>query len=388
MVLKKAISTPADGVTPPGPPSEPPLLERSRSDGIVVVQKQFRTGQLQFTDVMLKQFIEDDARSFVSCGKAIDTEVTNDWTVVCGGSVAEPLAARTPLPADAAVWRCAICLEEQQTGSIPESQLCGQPDCSDRFCFECLSQYCLMAVEGSKFMVLPVRCPSPACKRRVPTSHWIKYVPDSSYQEYVEAARAILMFRCPACHSPNTLFKENVSTEQSRGILKELLGKAMVNNPGSVMTLKESWFRFSAGIASPDDVLDSLLSVLGHQEMSFDAWPIARLFEEQEAESFLSRLLPTIKDIERRTVFHLATLRRHPNIFTPCCKAAICWKCKVAGHHEGQTCEEIQRAELEVDVQFCPGCGVGTEKTEGCDHMICLCGAEWTWDNGQEDTEW
>jgi hypothetical protein len=43
------------------------------------------------------------------------------------------------------------------------------------------------------------------------------------------------------------------------------------------------------------------------------------------------------------------------------------------------TCEEVQRNQLEVECQFCPSCGVPTQKTEGCDHIICLCGHNWDW---------
>merc|ERR1711977_459793 len=93
----------------------------------------------------------------------------------------------------------------------------------------------------------------------------------------------------------------------------------------------------------------------------------------------LRKALQLVPDIERRCALHLACVRRHPAIWTPCCAAEVCMRCQIAGHHEGMTCEEVQRNQLEVECQFCPSCGVPTQKTEGCDHIICLCGQNWDW---------
>merc|ERR1719359_81692 len=94
----------------------------------------------------------------------------------------------------------------------------------------------------------------------------------------------------------------------------------------------------------------------------------------------LQDVLGLLPDIERRCALHLACLRRAPAIRTPCCADEFCFKCKIGSHHEGRTCEEVQREEVEVDCQFCPHCGIATLKTEGCDHMVCLCGGEWQWE--------
>merc|ERR1712060_186141 len=107
---------------------------------------------------------------------------------------------------------------------------------------------------------------------------------------------------------------------------------------------------------------------------------IEDFFCAAEGMSILNNVLSLISDIERRCMLHVAALRRHPKIFTPCCGIALCWKCKIAGHHPGMTCEEIQQAELQVEAQFCPNCGVATQKTEGCQQIACLCGAIWQWD--------
>jgi hypothetical protein len=99
-------------------------------------------------------------------------------------------------------------------------------------------------------------------------------------------------------------------------------------------------------------------------------------------------MLSLIADIGRRAVLQLAALRRWPKTETVCCKSKHCFKCKVSGHHDGVSCEEVQRHQIEGinedgesgSIQFCPACGVATLKTEGCNEMICLCGQDWTWD--------
>ena len=50
-----------------------------------------------------------------------------------------------------------------------------------------------------------------------------------------------------------------------------------------------------------------------------------------------------------------------------CCILVYC-------RHPGETCEEHQQSEMEMDAEFCPGCGVPTIRSDGCSEMICVCG--------------
>jgi len=98
------------------------------------------------------------------------------------------------------------------------------------------------------------------------------------------------------------------------------------------------------------------------------------------AEKFFSLIL----DPERRFVLQLEFMKQYPKIKTPCCNREHCFMCKVQGHHEGRTCDEVQRDTLGIECQCCPECGVPTVKTEGCSHIICPCGRHWQWN--QEGT--
>lgn len=141
----------------------------------------------------------------------------------------------------------------------------------------------------------------------------------------------------------------------------------------SLVALQQQWACFADGVSAADEVVDALLSSLKME--------ISDLVVTDS--KILKGILELIPDVERRCTLHLACLRRCPKIATTCCESEFCWKCKISGHHEGVTCEEVQLAELEVECQFCPGCNVATQKTEGCDHIVCLCGQEWEW-NGED----
>jgi len=99
-----------------------------------------------------------------------------------------------------------------------------------------------------------------------------------------------------------------------------------------------------------------------------------------------------IVDTERRAALTLAFLRKFPMMKTPCCSTDMCFKCKTDGHHgpsehcfaKPRTCVQMAKEEAEIDAQFCPACGVATVRSEGCNHIICVCGHHWTWE-GEAD---
>ncbi|CAD7946095.1 unnamed protein product, partial [Amoebophrya sp. A120] len=55
-----------------------------------------------------------------------------------------------------------------------------------------------------------------------------------------------------------------------------------------------------------------------------------------------------IADVERKCTLLLAFFRRYPYFRTPCCNAAMCFKCKTAEWHPGQTCEQRMRDGLGI----------------------------------------
>ncbi|KAF8834264.1 hypothetical protein BDN67DRAFT_596023, partial [Paxillus ammoniavirescens] len=86
---------------------------------------------------------------------------------------------------------------------------------------------------------------------------------------------------------------------------------------------------------------------------------------------------------------------RAKSLNCPSCFASVCNACNEDAHaHEGLTCAEsrIRRDPAEQDrlndewiasqggrVKKCPRCSVLIEKTRGCNHMTCRCGAHICW---------
>ncbi|KAI1639314.1 hypothetical protein F4809DRAFT_159133 [Biscogniauxia mediterranea] len=73
----------------------------------------------------------------------------------------------------------------------------------------------------------------------------------------------------------------------------------------------------------------------------------------------------------------------------PRCLATVCTACH-AQHGEAVSCAEHQdratgrwaaflRLKREVGIKDCPRCGTPVEKTDGCDHVLCRCGAHVCW---------
>eukprot|EP00746_Dinoflagellata_sp_MGD_P113401 gnl/MRDRNA2_/MRDRNA2_50264_c0_seq1.p1 gnl/MRDRNA2_/MRDRNA2_50264_c0~~gnl/MRDRNA2_/MRDRNA2_50264_c0_seq1.p1 ORF type:complete len:851 (+),score=164.98 gnl/MRDRNA2_/MRDRNA2_50264_c0_seq1:73-2625(+) len=234
---------------------------------------------------------------------------------------------------------CAVCMED-----VPESMfLCLNEQCSSRFCKTCIAGYATEAVSKALYAVPWLHCPG--CRTRVPTALWSQHAPEA-LAKYKSNAEAMFEFRCGECHEPGTLFVEHSVKAADPPIVDSLK---------EAKKLKDAWAPFAYAESQPESLLD--------------------LLSPQEA----MKVLSSIVDIERRTCLHLAILRKDPFIHTPCCDAQFCFKCKVGSHHDGETCEERQRQELDIHVQFCPECEVPTVRTEGCDHIVCVCGTDWTW---------
>jgi len=102
----------------------------------------------------------------------------------------------------------------------------------------------------------------------------------------------------------------------------------------------------------------------------------------------LSRVFRLLGDVERRAALHLAQVRRNPKILTPCCGMEFCFRCQTSGWHSGTACEEILASQAAIELQFCPACGVPTQRTEGCSSMVCLCGEHWTWSGEESDDDY
>lgn len=301
----------------------PPPLRRIRS---APEERCEAAAKQVFTDLLLERLTS-------AIAEPVEGEVEAQAPAVECAFGADPPPRET---ASLRPGRCAVCFEDTET-----RQLCWNSSCADRFCNDCIAGFAKEAVNKALYTVPWLKCPG--CSGRIPSSSWVDTC-RSAKDTYSSNAEALLTFRCQECHEVGSLLKEHCSHD-----LVSKLGEETATK------LKQAWPDFANAVSPPEVLLDML------------------------SEQHRDVVAESIVDIERRTCFILAQLRRNSFILTPCCDEPFCFKCKVGSHHEGQTCEERQREELDILCQFCPGCEVPTVRTEGCDHIICVCGEDWTW---------
>lgn len=303
-----------------------PELRRIRS---APTERLEAAAKQRFTDLALKRLTSATA-------PPVATSEQPKEVPICFGDDPPPRKTAASAPG-----QCAVCFDDK----AETFQLCWNTKCDQRYCSECISGFSAVAVDDALYAVPWLRCPG--CKSRISTDSWANHA-EEPRTKYTSNAEALLTFRCADCHEVGSLLQGH----GDKGDLANIIADDIARK------LQELWSDYCYAVSSPETLLDAMKGL-----------------DDSQREKVMSRIV----DLERRTCLQLAQLRRDPFIHTPCCDSEFCFKCKVASHHEGETCEERQRGELEISCQFCPDCEVPTVRTEGCDHIVCVCGSEWTW---------
>lgn len=193
-----------------------------------------------------------------------------------------------------------------------------------------------------------------------------------TFDRYTGFARALLSLRCSGCDETDTLFVHEACCASGRGALQSAVFEGA--SPERRRAVCKAWARFSRAECSAEDMLDELLRLPLASGISEGAGEGVRTLVEEV-------VFNLVEDPERRLALQLAWLWRFPHISTRCCGEPMCFRCKVKGWHEGLTCVERQKSEAGREAQICPGCNVPVVKSEGCNHIVCVCGREWIWDD-------
>lgn len=286
---------------------------------------------------------------------------------------------RTPrhCPLQRQEMKCQICLEVKEGQEGDEATMlhapCGMSGCPGVFCQECLSVHVQTSVGDLRYAVPVVRCPVPQCRSRIPLRVWAPLVSSMDQaraeDKILQAGQALMTVRCPGCHNSKVLMAQRPAAAES--------GTMSLQDCSTrhLLAIVREAEQFRRG-ASANALLDVLAGDLQEAAEPHNEYPRAAPLQLLPR---IDELCGLLCDVERMVALRLAYYRRYPLIKTPCCGSDMCFRCKVRGHHEGKTCLERQAEEAAIDAQSCPGCGVPTVKSEGCNSIICVCGTNWSW---------
>jgi len=227
-------------------------------------------------------------------------------------------------------------------------------------------------------------------------------------RRYMNNAQALLKIRCSGCdetanllHSVENGKKVITSPAERRSVLDKIVSK--IESEESRVNFLRTYNNFMTGKAPSSLFVTAIFeSFIDTKKCDFEEDEEERNDEirksaksgvlKLEAAKHINKVLSLIVDVERRFAAQLEVLRKYPKIKLVCCDTKHCFLCKVGGHHKGQSCAEVQRAEMGTECQFCPGCGVATMRTEGCKEVLCVCGTVWKWaaedENSSTEGDW
>lgn len=299
------------------------------------------------------------------------------------------------------LYQCSACMDEVIGSSLGYS--CSTLGCHGALCLDCFVQLAYVIISSAMYAVPVLRCPG-GCMCRIPTKVWRgvlktqKATPpilamvgsaDSDaesilYTKYCENAEALMKMRCGCCHTTNELFISELNGDAILTSIDDRLNTIdqiiSCLSPGEQLIFYRTWLLFNRGRLPTDAFITTMYDLFSEKMLSQDdIQSITYSGLYQPLNLVMAPILSLLCDVERRLCAQLGLFRKYPKIVTRCCYEPHCFMCKVYGHHEDITCEQMQEQEIGIDAQFCPACGVPTLRTEGCSHIVCVCWMDWEW---------
>jgi hypothetical protein len=312
----------------------------------------------------------------LKCGEPLDWKIRElKLAVVSETEVEEKIAFLE------GVYVCTACMEEITATSLGFS--CPVLGCHGTLCLDCFVRSAHSIIASAMYAVPVIRCPG-GCMHRIPTKVWkgvlmtqsattpiLEMTTDTNltdagsiiYEKYLHNAIALMKLRCGNCHGTCGLFYGTaneegcvnfeipLTPEDRLRMLEEILQP--LRERDQILFLR-TWLLFNKGKLSTE-TLTTVFCDLFEQFLTEDereACQTDGIFIQLEG--FIRPALLLFCDLERRLCAQLGFYRKFPKIITTCCYENHCFMCKVYGHHEGSTCQEIQENEIGIDAQVCP----------------------------------
>eukprot|EP00743_Colponemidia_sp_Colp-15_P003335 GILK01003602.1.p1 GENE.GILK01003602.1~~GILK01003602.1.p1 ORF type:complete len:422 (+),score=68.43 GILK01003602.1:33-1268(+) len=265
---------------------------------------------------------------------------------------------------------CQVCFDN--FSSVAQFK-CTNDACTvaEKICKSCLVGYLESRFAEMNGYLSPVKCPT--CFSHVKMSAWMNLLDDNAdmLEAKEQKARSLMTVRCFSCHSVETILppRGDFDKDDLTDFVSDIA--ATQGNKG-LRRLRAICKAFNCNQMPANEFVKIL-------EQEFYPHLDRCVFQDK-----VHYLMGQMPDFERRVACQMALIRNQNFFFrTRCCGAEMCWNCQSQGHVEGETCED-HLAPLEADTKTCYNCGVCIVVSEGCSHVVCICGGEICWGCGRE----
>ncbi|KDO20016.1 hypothetical protein SPRG_14164 [Saprolegnia parasitica CBS 223.65] len=243
---------------------------------------------------------------------------------------------------------CQVCFDE---ADAVVTQIC-RTACPAVLCTSCVEAFLNVQAESALYGVLAkLKCP--ICIRPTNLVRWRERLGKAAklLEPFETKVLSACDVKCPNCHNNSSMLPAQRDSVKPLTLPTHLAQQ--------VPELQTRCGQYCRHRLSVDALYDYVCATFpGHDDV------------------ILTAMLPLIHDVERRATLFLRWRRDAPFIQSPCCKADLCFACKVGGHHLGQPCAPVEAID---DIAQCPSCKLHLVKGDGCDSMNCFCGMYFSW---------
>lgn len=274
---------------------------------------------------------------------------------------------------------CSICYD---LCFVQVKDICSKKCSNNAYCLSCIRKFWKSWLEDSRYFISPPRCIN--CSQPVNFAMWKSVMGAACYAKYESNIDAQFIMKCPCCHSNCSFFLEK-DFKCDQLAFENFLSARFSEQPDGI----EAKFRFLLDqYLSYEIAASTLITFLnenfGNTRAIDMLLPDILIGHDHDKSSTYQMKLPYLIDsMERRANLLLVGLRLpYADLFTPCCSANVCFRCKFETSHANETCEQVMESMVRNNAAYegifaCPNCNVLTVLAGGCLDITCVCGYEY-----------